>query len=155
MSKVEIKNLEVLRKMIDVQHLLSQQMIAELMADVLLEIIRLTNKGLNAYAQPFTPYSKATVNHKVKTGRSTTPNMQQTSSMLSSLNVKPITVTKIIKYKISASGSFKGVSNKAKLVHLANHKNYIILEWTPNYMKLVDKHSKIFQRRAAQRMSNL
>lgn len=155
MAKVEIKNLTVLQKMIDAEHLLLQQMISELMADVLLEIIRLTNAGLNAYAQPFIPYSKYTVKHKIKTGRQTTPNMQQTSSMLNSLNIKTVGITKIIKYRISASGSIKGVSNKSKLVSLANHKNYIILDWTPHYMKLVKKHSDRFKKRASRVLSNL
>ncbi len=145
----EIKGLQNLARISRIHDRLLQEAVKQLMADILLEIVRLTNKGINARNQSFIPYSKATIIHKAKKGLSTIPNMQETSSMLHSLQVTPLSrTTALKKYKIGVTGSdINGVSNSAKLGSLRNRKNYVILEWSEHYKKMVERHMQRFIKR--------
>ena len=152
---VELKNLENLVRMENIFNSMLNNAMKKLVADVMLEIIRLTNKGMNAYNKPFLPYSKSYQAERVKSGRNAKPNMQWTSSMLHSLSVTPLRqTTQIRAYKIGVSGTdINGVANTIKLTKLKHHKNYIILEGSPYYKKLVDKHLKRFLRDFINRVS--
>lgn len=144
----KLEGLEKLIRMEKIYDDMLNEMLKQLTADVILEVMRLTERHLNAYAKPFAPYSQRTINKKLAEGKSTLPNMRDTGAMLHSLSVTPVKRTTNIKiFKIGVSGSFNGVSNSAKLGRLKNHKNYIILEWTPHYQKLVEKHARRFMRR--------
>ena len=153
----EIKKIENLDRMTKIYDELLQEAVKQLMSDVLLEIVKLTNKGLNARNHKFRPYAKSTRIHKAKTGRSTTPNMQETSSMMSSLLITRLReTTPIVAYKIGVTGSdINGVSNTAKMASLRNHKNYIILEWSKHYKTLVNKHLKVFLERFIRTVSRM
>lgn len=138
-ASVQIKGIGNLAKMGNIWKDILEEGSKQLMADIMLEVVRLTNKGMNAYNVPFIPYAKKTVQIKIKTGRKLTPNMQQSSAMLSSLTVTRFK-TKMIKYKLGVQGSHEGVSNRSKLAFLKDHKNYTILLWTPHYKKMAEKH---------------
>jgi len=145
MAEVELKGLEKLQKMEDIFYKELQEATRQLMADVMLRVVLNTNAGKNAYNVPFTPYAKFTIKKKIKDGKQTSPNMQDSSSMINSLGFLPARNTKyFIVYKIGVKGGYKGVSNKAKLRYLRDHKNYLILAWTPFYIKMVNQHFKRF-----------
>ncbi len=148
MAEIVIKGMDKLQKMIDIHYRMLEEYTKQAMADMMLNIQRNTNKGLNADNVPFISYANSTVKHKIKVGKSTTPNMQETSSMMNSLNFIPARKSKtFIIYKIGVKGSYKGVSNKVKLKKLSEHKNYYILRWTPFYKKLVNTHFERFVKR--------
>jgi len=136
-----IENIDLMRKAYDN---ILRDTAKKIMADIMLEVVRLTNLGINAYGKPFLPYASSTVKKKAKQGKSTTPNMQDTSSMISSLSfVKSKTKKGFASQAIGVRGSYKGISNRKKLRHLKDMKNYVILEWTPYYDKIVKKHLKV------------
>ena len=145
----KIKGIENLARITRIHNELLQEAVKQLMADILIEVVRLTNAGLNARNKRFIGYAKSTIIHKAKTGRSTTPNMQETSSMMSSLLITPLSKsTPVIAYRLGVTGSdINGISNTAKMASLKNHKNYIILEWSKYYKDLVNKHMQRFIKR--------
>jgi len=145
-SSVQIKGLDNFRKMGVVFGDMLEEATKQLMADIHLEIVRLTNKGMNAYNKPFLPYAKSTVKKKIEAKKKTTPNMQQSTAMISSLTVTRFK-TKLVKYKLGVQGSHDGVSNRKKLAYLKDYKNYIILGWSPHIKKMVDIHFKRFIKR--------
>lgn len=142
MATVEVKGLEKLKGMSSILDAFLAEATKQVMADIMLDTQRNTNKGLNIYRQPFIPYAKATVKKKIEDKKSTTPNMQQDSAMLNSLGFLPAGKSRtFIIYKIGVKGSHKGVSNKAKLRWLNDHKNYVILgEWPPYRVKMANSH---------------
>lgn len=139
MAEVIIKGLGNLKKMSSILDAMLDEAAKQVMADLILEVQRNTNKGLNADKVPFISYAKATVKKKIEDGKSITPNIQDTSSMMNSLGFIPARKSRtFIVYKIGVKGSYKGVSNKAKLKWLNDHKNYYILRWTPFYIKMAN-----------------
>lgn len=140
---VQIIGIENFDKMAKVWDDMLEEASKQLMADILLEVVKLTNKGMNAFNKPFIPYAKKTVQIKIKTGRKLTPNMQQSSAMLSSLTITRFK-TKMVKFSLGVQGSHEGISNRKKLAYLKDHKNYVILAATPHYIKLTEKHMKRF-----------
>ena len=142
MAQVIIKGMEKLKKMSNTLDAFLEEATKQVMADIMLDTQSNTNKGLNIDRQPFIPYSKKTVKKKIEDGKSTTPNMQDTSAMLSSLDFLPARKSRtFIIYKIGVKGSHKGVSNKAKLKWLSDHKNYVILgKWPPYRIKMANSH---------------
>jgi hypothetical protein len=115
-------------------------MLNNIMADVLTEIVVLVNSGRNVFNQPFQPYSQSYQDQRRKKGLRTTPNMQYTSDMINSLNVAKR--SKYV-YTIGVVGSDrKGVSNSEKLRKLEQMKNYKILFWSDRLKKIADEYWK-------------
>lgn len=121
---------------------LLKQFIPELTSDLLLEIVKLTNKGMNAYNEPFQSYSAGYIKQRKKKGLGITPNMQYSSDMMNSLTPSRLSSTS---WKLGFLGSDRdGVSNVYKAAKLERTKNYIILGFTDYYLKFVDKKLKRF-----------
>lgn len=115
-------------------------MLNNIMADVLTEIVVLVNSGRNVFNEPFQPYSLSYQAQRRKKGLRTTPNMQYTSDMINSLNVAKR--SKYV-YTIGVVGSDrKGVSNSEKLRKLEQMKNYKILFWSDRLKKIADEYWK-------------
>jgi hypothetical protein len=148
MASVVIKGMGNLKKISDEFDRQLEEATKQVMADIMLKIVVNTNAGRNAYNVPFLAYAKKTIAKKREQGKSTKPNMQDTSSMISSLDFLPARKTRtFIVYKIGVKGSYKGVSNKAKLKYLDEHKNYYILRRTPFYIKIAKTHLNRFAKR--------
>ena len=142
MAIVTIVNGDLFTRMAMRYDMMLDQAMRQMMSDYLLEVVRSTNMGLNYKGDPFLPYSAGYTAKRVAEGRSIKPNMQYTSSMLSSLTITSLTrTTSLKKYKLGVSGSDRdGVSNSAKLADLKTRKNYIILAKSKKYEKLVTEH---------------
>lgn len=113
-------------------------MLKSIMTDSLLKINVLVNSGRNVFGDPFIPYSASYSLWRSKTGRSTRPNMQNTSSMMNSLG---ITRRGKYTYIIGAKGTDRfGNSNVAKLKKLESYKNYKILFWSKILQDIADRY---------------
>jgi len=134
----QIEGIKRVKAEMDLIDIKIEHMLQSIMASSLLKITELVNSGYNVFGDPFTPYSASYLKWRRKTGRTTRPNMQNTSSMMNSLAV--IRRSKAF-YAIGGKGTDKhGESNVAKLKKLENHKNYKILFWSDILKDIVDRY---------------